>query len=67
MFFGIAIVVGLASMALKKNVRSTVIVSVVGSCVSFWLLWFCTFAMQINPLVNPEFTVAAKANNTNNT
>jgi hypothetical protein len=29
---------------LKEN-KSTVIVTAVGSVISFWILWFCTYAM----------------------
>lgn len=57
-FFGLAVVLSLCSLALKKNDRSTMIVTSVGSCMCFWLLWFCTFAMQINPLIDPEITLS---------
>ncbi|CAL6028107.1 ATP_synthase subunit H [Hexamita inflata] len=58
----IALMIGLSCIAfcMPKKDRSTLLVTVIGSCCCFWLLWFCTFAMQINPLIKPEIAVPEK-------
>lgn len=56
-FLALMVVLCLSSLALPRGKRSTLIVVSVGSVCCFWLAWFCTFAMQINPLIAPELTV----------
>ncbi|TNJ29659.1 ATP synthase subunit H [Giardia muris] len=45
------------SLTAKKEYRSIVIVTTIGSVLCFWLMWFCTFAAQLNPLVEMALTV----------
>ena len=37
----------------NKQHNSTIYVTVIGSTLCFWLFWFCTYAMQINPIIAP--------------
>lgn len=54
--FMVLIVIGIVVGCLVKSQRSTIIVCCTGTFCCFWLLWFCTFAMQANPLFFPEST-----------
>jgi len=56
-FLALMVILCLCSLALPKGKRSTLVVMSVGAVCCFWLAWFCTFAMQINPLISPELTV----------
>ena len=56
-FFGLAIILVVISFFVKPGTKSTVAVMGVGSCMCFWLLWFCTYAAQVNPLITPELGV----------
>ena len=56
-FFGLAVIFALVGIFMKSDKKSTVVVTGVGSSLCFWLLWFCTYAMQVNPLIAPELGV----------
>lgn len=58
-FFGLGAIAMLFSLAAKKGHRSTVLVTACGTTLCFWLMWFCTYAIQINPLMKPQITVEA--------
>ncbi|ESU38527.1 ATP synthase subunit H [Giardia duodenalis] len=56
-FFALGAIAVLLSFSAKKGHRSTVIVTACGTTLCFWLMWFCTYAIQINPLIKPQITV----------
>ncbi|KAH0573996.1 ATP synthase subunit H [Spironucleus salmonicida] len=39
----------------NKTHLSTILVTVIGTVCCFWLFWFCTFAMQSNPIIAPSY------------
>lgn len=63
-FLGLGVIAVLFSLATKKGHRSTVIITACGTTLCFWLMWFCTYAIQINPLLKPQITVDMPEENT---
>ncbi|EFO65571.1 Hypothetical protein GLP15_283 [Giardia lamblia P15] len=56
-FLALGAIAVLLSLSAKKGHRSTVIITACGTTLCFWLMWFCTYAIQINPLIKPQITV----------
>lgn len=56
-FLGVGVVAMLLGLTAKKGHRSTVIITACGTMFCFWLMWFCTYAIQINPILQPQITV----------